>query len=101
MYRFVLNGLDEVNAIGWRELTTYHRQAIDIAKAVTGQGNESEAVSEFKSSLKSFSLYLTKHPFPLNESNSEAFEKCRTESGGNHCSLLKLQGDMATLFLPR
>ena len=62
--------------IGWRELTRYYRQAIDIAKTITGQGNESEAVSEFRSRLKSHSLYLNKQPFPKNESDEDAFQKC-------------------------
>lgn len=62
--------------LGWRELTRYYRQAVDIAKTITGQGNESEAVSEFKSRLKSYSFYLNKQPFPKNESDEEAFQKC-------------------------
>lgn len=68
--------LDEVHDLGWRELTRYYRQAVDIAKTITGQGNESEAVSEFKSRLKSYSFYLNKQPFTKNESDEEAFQKC-------------------------
>lgn len=62
--------------LGWKQLTSFYRQAVDIAKTITGQVNESEAVSEFKSRLKSYSLYLNKQPFPRNESDEEAFQKC-------------------------
>ena len=68
--------LDEVHDLGWKQLTRYYRQAVDIAKTITGQRNESEAVSEFKSRLKSYSLYLNKQPFPRNESGEEALQKC-------------------------
>ena len=68
--------LDEVHDLGWRQLTKYYRQAVEIAKTITGLGNESEAVSEFKSRLNSYSLYLNKQPFPKNESGEDAVQKC-------------------------
>ena len=81
MYLFCL---DQVHTLGWRQLTTYYRQAVAIAKVITGRENESEAVSEFKTRLNSFSSYLNKHPFPLNESYDEAFQKCRNKIGKNN-----------------
>lgn len=71
--------LDEVHDLGWRQLTSYYRQAVDIAKLITGQGNESEAVSEFKSNLSSFSYYLNKKPFPKTESDEQASQKCKNK----------------------
>lgn len=65
-----------MHALGWKQLTRYYRQAVDIAKTITGQGNETEAVPEFKSRLKSYSFYLNKQPFPKNESDEEAVQKC-------------------------
>ena len=67
--------------LGWRQLTRYYRQAVDIAKTITGRGNESEAVSEFKSRLNSYTFYVNKQPFPLNESDQEAFQKCKSKTG--------------------
>ena len=80
--------VDEVHAIGWNQLITFYRKAVDIVKKITGRENEREAVSEFKTRLKSFSLCLNKQPFPLNESNNEAFQKCRTKRGGKYFPLL-------------
>lgn len=83
--------------LGWKQLTSFYRQAVDIAKTITGQVNESEAVSEFKSRLKSYSLYLNKQPFPRNESGEEAFQKCikskrcAVKSVRHTCMLLILQ----------
>lgn len=81
MFLSCLFFLDEVHALGWKQLTTYYRQAVDMAKVITGETNESDAVSEFKTRLNSFSLYLNKQPFPVNESNNEAFQKCRSTAG--------------------
>ena len=77
--------------LGWRELTRYYSQAVDIAKTITGKENESEAVSEFKSRLKSHSLYLNKQPFPKNESDDEAFQECiKSKCCGVKCNSLVL-----------
>ena len=81
---FCLLYVDEVHAIGWNQLITFYRKAVDIVKKITGRENETEAVSEFKTRWKSFSLCLNKQPFPLNESNNEAFKKCRTKRGGKY-----------------
>ena len=86
---FCLLYVDEVHAIGWNQLITFYRKAVDIVKKITGRENEKEAVFEFKSRLKSFSLCLNKQPFPLNESNNEAFQKCRTKKGGKYFPLLR------------
>ena len=93
---FCLLYVDEVHAIGWNQLITFHRKAVDIVKKITGRENEREAVSEFKTRLKSFSLCLNKQPFPLNESNNEAFQKCRTKRGGKYFPLLRLREQLGS-----
>ncbi|KAJ7392818.1 hypothetical protein OS493_010478 [Desmophyllum pertusum] len=70
---------DEAHDLGWKQLTSYYRQAVDIAKMITGQENESQAVFEFKSRLNSYSLFINKQPFPKNESDEVAFQKCRNK----------------------
>lgn len=72
---------DEVHDLGWRQLTRYHQQAVDIAKKITGQRNESEAVSEFKRQLNSFAFCINKQPFPVNESDEKAFQRCKNDKG--------------------
>ena len=93
---FLLTYVDEVHAIGWNQLITFYRKAVDKVKKITGRENEREAVSEFKTRLKSFSLCLNKQPFPLNESNNEAFQKCRTKRGGKYFPLLRLREQLGS-----
>ena len=90
--------VDEVHAIGWNQLITFYRKAVDIVKKITGRENETEAVSEFKTRLKSFSLCLNKQPFPLNESNNKAFQKCRTKRGGKYSGYITFKGTTRELY---
>ena len=79
---------DEVFDLGWKLLTKYYRQAIEIAKVITGRKNETKAVSEFKRILNSMEIYLNKQQFPTNESNKEAYQNCRTMKSKQHFGLL-------------
>jgi len=60
-----------------------YQQAVVIAKQITKKENDDEAVLEFRKHLNSSEMYFNEHPFPKNESNEEAFRKCKSEKGAN------------------
>ena len=62
-------------------LDDLYRQAVVIAKQITKKENQDEAVHEFRKHLNSSAMYFNEHPFPENESNAEAFFKCRNVKG--------------------
>ena len=55
-----------------------------ISKTVTKKDKEEEAVTEFKKYLNSSELYFNQDPFPENESNEEAYLKCKSIQGKIH-----------------
>ena len=67
--------------MGWKMLHRLYQQAVLIAKTITKKDKEEEAVTEFKKYLNSSELYFNEHPFPENESNEEAFLKCKSVEG--------------------
>lgn len=70
--------------MGWKMLHRLYQQAMLIAKAVTKKDGEEEAVTEFKKYLNSSEMYFNEHPFPENESNEEAYLKCKSIEGKIH-----------------
>jgi len=74
---------DEVSDLGWKMLDGLYQQAVVIAKQITKKENDDEAVLEFRKHLNSSEMYFNEHPFPENESNEEAFRKCKSEKGAN------------------
>lgn len=58
-----------------------YQQAVLIAKTITNKDKEEEAVTEFTKYLNSSELYFNEHPFPENESNEEAYLKCKSVEG--------------------
>ena len=58
-----------------------YQQAVLIAKTITKKDKEEEAVTEFTKYLNSSELYFNEHPFPENESNEEAYLKCKSVEG--------------------
>ena len=64
-------------------LDNLYRKAIVIAKQITKKENTDEAVLEFRKHLNSSAMYFNEHPFPENESNEEAFFKCKSVKGKN------------------
>ena len=67
--------------MGWMMLHRLYEQAVLIAKTITKKDKEEEAVTEFKKYLNSSELYFNEHPSPANESNGEAFLKCKSVEG--------------------
>ena len=61
-----------------------YQQAVLIAKTVTMKDKEEEAVTEFKKYLNSSELYFNEDPFPENESNEDAYLKCKSIEGKIH-----------------
>ena len=62
-------------------LRRLYQQAGLIAKTITMKDKEDEAVTEFTKYLNSSELYFNEHPFPENESNEEAYLKCKSVQG--------------------
>ncbi|XP_022779081.1 uncharacterized protein LOC111320683 isoform X1 [Stylophora pistillata] len=76
----------EVQDLGWEMLEKLYRQAVDIAKTIMGQDIEETAVNQFAKYLNSTEMYFNENPFPENESNEEAFRKCKSEEAAqNYC----------------
>ena len=71
----------EVQDLGWEMLEKLYLQAVDIAKKITKQDTEEIAVNQFTKYLNSTEMYFNENPFPENESNEEAFRKCKSEEG--------------------
>lgn len=69
----------EVQDLGWEMLKKLYLQAVDIAKKITKQDTEEIAVNQFTKYLNSTEMYFNENPFPENESNEEAFRKCKSE----------------------
>ena len=67
--------------MGWKMLRRLYQQAVLIAKTITMKDKEDEAVTEFTKYLNSSELYFNEHPFPENESNEEAYLKCKSVQG--------------------
>jgi len=67
--------------MGWKMLRRLYQQAVLIAKTITMKDKEEEAVTEFTKYLNSSELYFNEHPFPENESNEEAYLKCKSVQG--------------------
>ncbi|XP_068740719.1 uncharacterized protein [Montipora capricornis] len=72
---------DAVYELGHEQLKILYPQAIEIAKSVTGNQNESEAIKEFRIKLDSPDNYFNKEDFPANESDEQAHKRCRTPEG--------------------
>lgn len=70
-----------VHDMGWKMLHGLYRQAVGIAKTITRKENEKEAVTKFTKHLNSSEHYFNEHDFPENESNEEAYRKCKSEEG--------------------
>lgn len=70
--------------MGWMMLNRLYRQAVEIAKTITKEDQEEEAVTQFTKYLNSSELYFNERPFPENESNEEAFRKCKSVEGIKH-----------------
>ena len=71
----------EVQDLGWEMLKKLYLQAVDIAKKITKQDTEEIAVNQFTKYLNATEMYFNENPFPENESNEEAFRKCKSEEG--------------------
>lgn len=56
-------------------------QAVEVAKQVTGDQNETEAVKKFKKILSSPDNFYNKEDFPANESDDQAHRRCRSVEG--------------------
>lgn len=52
-----------------------------MAKQVTGDQNETEAVKKFKKILSSPDNFYNKEDFPANESDEQAHRRCRSVEG--------------------
>ena len=62
-------------------LNKLYSQALKIAKQITKKENDDEAVREFRNHLNSSAMYFNENPFPENESNEEAYRKCKNVKG--------------------
>lgn len=67
--------------MGWKMLDGLYQQAVVIAKQITKKETAEEAVLEFRKHLNSSAMYFNENPFPQNESNKEAFRKCKSAKG--------------------
>ena len=66
---------DKIHELGKEKLKTLYPEAEKAAENETGKSGE-DAVARFKKILNDQSSYFNDAPFPSNESNEIAFEKC-------------------------
>ena len=66
---------DKIHELGKEKLKTLYPEAENAAENETGKSGE-DAVARFKNILNDQSSYFNDAPFPSNESNEMAFEKC-------------------------
>jgi uncharacterized protein (DUF885 family) len=66
---------DKIHELGKEKLKTLYPEAEKAAENETGKSGE-DAVASFKNILNDQSSYFNDAPFPSNESNEIAFEKC-------------------------
>ena len=77
---------DQVYDLGYKMLRQLYPRAVEIAKKITGNQNETPAVDEFKKRLEDQSMFFNDEKIPENESNKEAFAKCISmETAKIHC----------------
>ncbi|XP_001640303.2 uncharacterized protein LOC5520476 [Nematostella vectensis] len=69
-----------ISDMGWARLKELKKQAVSIAKQVTGEIDEDVAVSKFRTKLSSRAMFFNSKPFPANESDENAFSVCSTEA---------------------
>lgn len=72
---------DTVHNLGYEQLKKFYPQAVEVAKQVTGDQNETEAVKKFKKILSSPDNFYNKEDFPANESDDQAHRRCRSVEG--------------------
>ena len=70
---------DKIHELGKQKLKTLYAEAIKAAENETGKSGQ-DAVDSFKYILNNQSSYFNDAPFPANESNEVAFEKCTSLS---------------------
>ena len=70
---------DKIHVLGKQKLKTLYAEAIKAAENETGKSGQ-DAVDSFKYILNNQSSYFNDAPFPTNESNEVAFEKCTSLS---------------------
>jgi len=76
----------DVHKLGVEQLAKLYPQAIEAAKNATKLDNETEAIEEFKKKLNASDNYFNDKPFPGNESDNEAHERCRSiEKAKKYC----------------
>ncbi len=66
---------DKIHELGQIKLKTFYAEAIKAAENETGKSGK-DAVDNFKKTLNDQSSFFNDAPFPANESNEFAFEKC-------------------------
>lgn len=71
---------EEVHQLGWKQLNILYPQIVEIAKNITGELNESLAIVNFKDHISERNQYYNKEPFPKNESDAKARDRCRRVS---------------------
>ena len=77
---------DDVYSLGNEMLGQLYPRAVEIAKKITGNQNETQAVDEFKKRLEDQSMFFNDEKIPENESNKDAFAKCISmEKAKIHC----------------
>ena len=77
---------DQVYSLGDRMLRQLYPRAVEIAKKITGNQNETQAVDEFNKRLEDQSMFFNDEKIPENESNKDAFAKCVSmETAKIHC----------------
>ena len=67
---------DKVYNLGKTMLNKLYPRAVQIAKELTGQQDENQAVVAFKKRLEQQSMFFNEEKIPENESNKDAIEKC-------------------------
>ncbi|XP_020917030.1 uncharacterized protein LOC110254389 isoform X2 [Exaiptasia diaphana] len=77
---------EQVYKEGLKQLNIFMPQVIDIAKQITKNPNETDAIEEFQKTLNDRPQWHNKEQFPENESNSDAYKKCiDAQSAQKYC----------------
>ena len=70
---------DEIHTLGWSMLNSLYPQALELAKRHTSEVDGNKAATRFKAEVvDSPASYFNATPIPDNESNADAFLKCRS-----------------------